>query len=207
MAYAPSDGSGSNENTPKPADLANIAQAAADVANNLPSALDFDKERGLLEPLAEDVAKEAIDEVLDEVDDYLKDVKPEIVEDMKKCSKKCGGGCSGKTQRENKKKGGSCGRVSSCAVSSSCSASPGFQPPAALMIRAELEAARKIALGTTPAVAATLAAVPSIVTTAEGSLAGPTIAQLTATLTELAATLESLILTQDALIKNMGVGL
>lgn len=220
MGYSPSDGSGSNDNTPSASDLANIAQAAADIASNMPSALDFDAARGLSEPSAEDVAQQAVDEMMEEVDDYLKEVKPEIVEEMKKQAKKCGGGCSAKTQEENKKKGGSCGGVRDTAVSSSCAASLGFQPSGALTIRAELEAARKLAKETVEATASTLTKatstltlVPSMITTAEGT-PDAAIANLTETVTELiaalgeiTATLSSLIMTQDALIKNMGVGL
>ena len=221
MAYTPSDGSGSTESTPKPEELATIAQAAADVASNLPLALDFDKERGLLEPATEKVANEAVDELMDELDDYLKEVKPEIVKNMKNCSKKCCGGCSKKTQEETRKKRGSCGKVASTSKAASCAASPGFQPPAALMFRAEIEAARALAMKTVAATSsslvaanATLASVPSIVTTVEGTPAVPTITQLSAAvveligaITEIASTLESLIMTQTAFIKNAGIGL
>lgn len=195
------------ESKPSAADYANMAKAACYVVNNMNSALDFDKARGLCEPAAKDFAEQCIKKACDAAPDYLKEVKPEIVEDMKKCSKKCGGACGGKQQQENKKKGGSCGGVASASCSSACAAGPGFQPSEAVSMRAQLEAAKAVAESALSAVAGTLAAAPSTTTTAPGALAGPTIVIDVATLTELGGAITSLIMTQEALISRMGVGL
>lgn len=211
----------SSESKPTSAQYAEIATAMADAAKSMPSALDFDKARGLAEEAAADVANKMIEDTIEELDDYLKEEKPEIVEDMKKCCKKGGGACGGKQQKENKKKGGSCGGVASSACASSCAATPGFQPSQAVALRAQFEAAKAVAEQTLEAVAGTIAATmgtlgscPSTITTAEGSPAGPTIvidsqtlSELIAALGEISGALTSLIMTQDALIGRTGLGL
>ena len=71
-----------------------------------------------------------------------------------------------------------------------------------MSIYAQIQAAKSVAQDALAAATATLGAIPSIVTTAEGTPAAPTIAQCLAICGELMTALGSLIATQDALLKN-----
>lgn len=187
---------------PNVADLNKIAASCAKAAEAMPTALAIDEIKGLAEPMAKKVAEEAVKKCCGGASDYLKKVKPEIQEDLEKAAKKCCGGCCKSTKEKIKRKGGSCGGVRSSACSTSTAAAPGFCPGDTVSIYAQIQAAKSVAKGALEAATATLGAIPSIVTTAEGTPATPTIAQALAVCGELITALGSLIATQDALLKN-----
>lgn len=187
---------------PNVADLNKIASTCAKAAAAMPSALAIDAMKGLAEPMAKEVAEQAVKKCCGGASDYLKKVKPEIQKDLEETAKKCCGGCCKSTEEKIKKKGGSCGGVRSSACSTAAAAAPGFCPGDTVSIYAQIQAAKSVAQDALAAATATLGAIPSIVTTAEGTPAATTIVQCLALCGELMTALGSLIATQDALLKN-----
>jgi len=188
---------------PSIADMNALAAKAAEIANNMKSALEIDEEKGLAEPPASKVAEEAAKSACSGASDYLKQTKPQIQEDLEKASKKCCGGCCKKQKEKIKKKGGSCGAVRSDACSSSTSAAPGFRPGATAAINGLIAAAKATAEGgALPLAEVAMGISPSLITAAEGSPDSAK-AALIPLCEAVQLCIESLIATQVALLGRM----